>query len=579
MLTDMCMAMRSDPMGIIRGLEEVVTCIYGPAVTYAFPDPLVTAYRNSVTHLSLISVLDGTALYWCQQEVLRARMSNTVLFAKVKDAELMVYNFRGQLQCRMGGKREGPIETYPKFWKLKPLTASGQEILRIPAWKNSFELVKRELEAIMEKEILPTTIPEFPTVRRMTLGMNSPLVVPSIFARAAAEELQKSFTDGWDPLFIGYTAAVYFHTSEAKINSWTTQAKKMRGSLPPKFEVREVLRTLEQGGFENMLPVWDDGRMIVNQGHIALKDDMKFATREYRAPYGLEQVEMRQEGKELDIAGPLYVALTEYKKLDPATPSPLSVGTPGHKRSGPVEDRFKRILERRRVESGEESMDETLSEAGEDMEVGNTPEPRPLGEELTTQELLKDLSEENWADTATPPLTPSPRENLELPLMSETSNMGMILLSAEERKKNTFEGNKDMFLGTLDEDAWREFLRELNREVNDETALDDFKEELWDAVVKFREPLLMGTGLDEKARKELLSKLVELRKAQSTTRDDECKGSSTLRQKTIDKIIECVKGDKVETSNIRLEQGEARVGRIGWRQRGRISDDNDNAPK
>ena len=70
----------------------------------------------------------------------------------------------------------------------------------------------------MEKEILPTTIPEFPTVRRMTLGMNSPLVVPSIFARAAAEELQKGFTDGWDPLFIGYTAAVYFHTSEMKIN-------------------------------------------------------------------------------------------------------------------------------------------------------------------------------------------------------------------------------------------------------------------------------------------------------------------------------------------------------------------------
>ena len=82
LLTDLYLAMRSDPMGIIRGLEEVVTCIYGPAVTYAFPDPLVTAYRNSVTHLSLISVLDGTALNWCQQEVLRAQMSNTVLFGK-----------------------------------------------------------------------------------------------------------------------------------------------------------------------------------------------------------------------------------------------------------------------------------------------------------------------------------------------------------------------------------------------------------------------------------------------------------------------------------------------------------------
>ena len=83
LLTDLCLAMRSDPMGIIRGLEEVVTCIYGPAVTYAFPDPLVSTYRYSVTHLSLISILDGTALNWCQQELLRAQMSNTVL---LKDA-------------------------------------------------------------------------------------------------------------------------------------------------------------------------------------------------------------------------------------------------------------------------------------------------------------------------------------------------------------------------------------------------------------------------------------------------------------------------------------------------------------
>ena len=358
LLTDLCLAMRSDPVGVIRGLEEVVTCIYGPAVTYAFPDPLVAAYRHSVVHVSLISVLDGTALNWCQQEVLRARMSNTVLFGKVKGPELVVFNVWGQLQCRMGGKREGPIETYPKFWNLNPLTANGEEILRIPAWKKSFELVKKELEATLEKEILPATIPELPTVRRMTLGMNSSLVVPSLFARATVERQQVEFTNSWDPLFIGYTAAVYFHTCDIKINSWTTQAKKMRGSMPPKFEVREILRTLDQASLENESPIWDDGRMIVEEGHIALKDDMNFSTRKYRAPYGLEQVEMRQEGRELDAAGSLYVALTEYNKQDPATPSLLSVGTPGDKRSGPVEDRFRKILERRQAESGEESMDE-----------------------------------------------------------------------------------------------------------------------------------------------------------------------------------------------------------------------------
>ena len=56
--------------------------------------------------------------------------------------------------------------------------------------------------------------------------MNSPLVVPSLLASATVEKQQKEFTDGWDTLFIGYSAAVSFHTCDIKIISWTTQAKK-----------------------------------------------------------------------------------------------------------------------------------------------------------------------------------------------------------------------------------------------------------------------------------------------------------------------------------------------------------------
>ena len=155
------------------------------------------------------------------------------------------------------------------------------------------------------------------------------------------------------------------------------------------------------------------------------------------------------------------------------------------------------------------------------------------------------MSEENWADTATPPLTPSPRKNLELPLAGETSNMGMILLSSEEREKNRFEDNKEMFLGTLEADAWRKFLDVFNQEAGSETTLDKFKDELWDTVVKFGEAVLMGTGLDEKARKELLNKLIELRKSRPKTRDEKCEDSSTLKQKTVDKIIDDIKGDKL----------------------------------
>ena len=88
------------------------------------------------------------------------------------------------------------------------------------------------------------------------------------------------------------------------------------------------------------------------------------------------------------------------------------------------------------------------------------------------------MNGDDWANTATPPLISSPRKNLELPLTGETSNMGMILLSAKESKKNTFEGNKWMFLSSLDEKAWREFLSEFNQKAETEATLESFKKEL-----------------------------------------------------------------------------------------------------
>ena len=86
-----------------------------------------------------------------------------------------------------GGKREGSIEFYPKIWNLNPTAKDTMEVLRIPAWTKSFEYTKRELDTILERDVLPAAIPEYPTVRRMTLWMNSPMVVPSIQARATVK--------------------------------------------------------------------------------------------------------------------------------------------------------------------------------------------------------------------------------------------------------------------------------------------------------------------------------------------------------------------------------------------------------
>ena len=59
-------------------------------------------------------------------------------------------------------------------------------------------------------------------------------------------------------------------------------------------------------------------------------------------------------------------------------------------------------------------MDETLSETGEEMEVGNTPEPKPAEKDFTAQKLLQELSGDDWGDSghATSDLIPSERPEI-----------------------------------------------------------------------------------------------------------------------------------------------------------------------
>ena len=95
LITDLSLAMRNDPLALIRGATEFVTRIYGPAITFAFPDVKVEAYMRSVPHLNLISAVDGSALNWCEQHVLRELMSEDLFFffAKILEPEMTVINF------------------------------------------------------------------------------------------------------------------------------------------------------------------------------------------------------------------------------------------------------------------------------------------------------------------------------------------------------------------------------------------------------------------------------------------------------------------------------------------------------
>ena len=104
------------------------------------------------------------------------------------------------------------------------------------------------------------------------------------------------------------------------------------------------------------------------------------------------------------------------------------------------------------------------------------------------------------------------------------------------RKKNTFEENKSMFLNTLDENGWQNILSEFIQKLEEKVKLDDFKEELWHTVEGFGAPVLMSTGLDEKARGELLDKMICLKKEKQSVEAESCRALLRIKRLIIKKL-------------------------------------------
>ena len=74
--------------------------------------------------------------------------------------------------------------------------------------------------------------------------------------------------------------------------------------MPPRCEVNKVL---ERSGFENKTPIYDGGRIIVEERHLGLKAESRCSTRKHLATCGVEELELQNEGCRFHTAGALYV--------------------------------------------------------------------------------------------------------------------------------------------------------------------------------------------------------------------------------------------------------------------------------
>ena len=214
LLTDLSLAMRTDPLAMIRGATEFVTVIYGPAITFAIPDVKVEAYRRSVLHLNVISAVDGSALNWCEQHALRELMSEDLLFAKISEPEMTVVNFDDHFRDRMGEVERGHIEVFPRLWNLRPYDKTNGEITRIPRLTAAYHKVIEETKDWGDYEKLLEEIPDFHLIRRMLLGAVSVVQTPRLRM---------------------------FETNERRIgNSWKRWIHILWGGMPPCYSTHKL---------------------------------------------------------------------------------------------------------------------------------------------------------------------------------------------------------------------------------------------------------------------------------------------------------------------------------------------------
>ena len=307
LLTDLSLAMRTDPLALIRGATEFVSVIYGPAVTFAFPDVKVEAYRRSVLHLNLISAVDRSTLNWCEQHALRELMSEDLLFAKISEPEMTVINCDDHFRDRMGEVDREHIEVFPKLWILRPFNKTNDEVTRIPRQTAAYHKLREETKGWGDYKKLPEEIREFPLIRRMLLGADSVVQTRRLRAFETNERRVAKFSETMDPCFVGRNAALLQYTQFAYTDEATR--RRMNNTATPKPG-----RFDEEWAKLDLAPMIMRGKADLPEASLNLtsvKPELTVGatlqTRTMLAPLGYEEVKVVHGEEENQSAGRLDV--------------------------------------------------------------------------------------------------------------------------------------------------------------------------------------------------------------------------------------------------------------------------------
>ena len=95
----------------------------------------------------------------------------------------MVMHLNNSFKCRMGEENLSNIQFNSKLWNLPPIIRGTKEAAAISAWPETYAHVKENHDTwLVGSDPMPDRCPLYPLIRRMLLGVTSPVLAPKIAA-------------------------------------------------------------------------------------------------------------------------------------------------------------------------------------------------------------------------------------------------------------------------------------------------------------------------------------------------------------------------------------------------------------
>ena len=490
LLTDLAVMMRIDPLALIHGLREFVTVVYGPVMSFAFPDVQVEAYRNSVVYVNLVSVVDCSVLNWVEQRELRGLASDDRLLGRIAEPGWVLMDFNNTFKCRMGRKDLSHIQFNPKLWNLRPVVKDTGAAMRVPLLPEAYAHAKENQQAWLSgSRPLPHQCHRYPPIRRMLLGVTSPVIAPRIGAARDAEKRMLKWS----------VAAA--HTFDFSFpDAWSRKKIKALPSRRP--EVSAEMWNEVYTPTDDLSRLKWSGEVTVVMLEVAKESrGGSYITIEDLAPHGEESVEFLVNDELFYHAGDMTVPARPDSGID------TRQGPSGTKPKPDADD------------------DELMDQDDNDNDIeGKTGKPgeTDLGA-LETDLLEYRFSEDDdgEVDGSLLLMTPSSFMSPTKEASADLSPMDPISQAREcqsrdpqrffhesPRRRKIEESMRVSFLSTLPEEEWERYQSELEGKTGATWSRVNFMERSWDVIRRYGTQSIMKVGLNQPIMREVLEKIV-----------------------------------------------------------------------